>query len=175
MLLTASCFLWAGMILGISFLETPIKFTAPSVTLPIGLDVGRYVFGVFNKVEISWALLSCGLMLLAGVRRTVWLPLVIAVGVVALQAAWLLPVLMRVGMILSGQTPPPASYHLIYVVLEAIKLFAWSQQERPAFGHRQVPRIQHDRGQEYETPSGTARFVGRSSSCPCAGPSSASC
>jgi hypothetical protein len=33
MLLVASCFLWAGMILGISFLETPVKFTAPSVTL----------------------------------------------------------------------------------------------------------------------------------------------
>ncbi len=123
MLLVASCFLWAGMILGISFLETPVKFTAPSVTLPIGLDVGRHVFRVFNKVEIGWALLSCGLMLLAGVRRTSWLPLLTAWCIVALQTVWLLPVLdARVGMILSGQTPPPAAYHLIYVVLEVIKL-----------------------------------------------------
>lgn len=123
MLLTALCFPWAGMTLGISFLETPAKFAAPSVTLPIGLDVGRHVFGVFNKVEIGWALLSCGLMLLADVRRTSWLPLLTAWCIVALQTVWLLPVLdARVGMILSGQTPPPASYHLIYVVLEVIKL-----------------------------------------------------
>jgi hypothetical protein len=122
-LLVASCFLWAGMVLGISFLETPVKFTAPSVTLPIGLDVGRHVFGMFNKFEIAWALLSCGLMLSVGVRRTARLPLIAAACIVGLQTVWLLPVLdARVGLILSGQTPPPAPYHLIYVVLEVIKL-----------------------------------------------------
>ena len=63
MLLIAVCFVWAGMVLGISFLETPVKFTAPSVTLPIGLDVGRHVFGAFNKVEIVATLLICGLLI----------------------------------------------------------------------------------------------------------------
>ncbi len=86
-----------------------MKFTAPSLTLPVGLDVGRHVFGMFNKVEIVWALVVCGLMM--------------AVGVVALQTVWLLPVLdERVGMVLSGQTPPPAPYHLVYVMLEVLKL-----------------------------------------------------
>jgi hypothetical protein len=123
MLLAASCFVWAGMVLGISFLETPVKFTAPSVTLPIGLDVGRHVFGMFNKVEIGWSLLVCGLLFISRLKRAVWLPLTIAVAVVALQTTWLLPVLdARVGMILNGQTPLPASYHLIYVMLEVIKL-----------------------------------------------------
>jgi hypothetical protein len=123
MLLTALCFVWAGMVLGISFLETPVKFTAPSVTLPIGLDVGRHVFGMFNRVEIGWSLLACGLLFLSRLKPAVWLPLAAVVAVVALQTVWLLPVLdARVGMILSGQTPPPASYHLTYVVLEFIKL-----------------------------------------------------
>lgn len=62
MLLAALCFVWTGMVLGISFLETPVKFTAPSVTLPIGLDVGLHVFGAFNKVEIGGVLLACGLL-----------------------------------------------------------------------------------------------------------------
>jgi hypothetical protein len=43
-------FIWAGMLSGRSFLEAPVKFTAPSITLAIGLDVGRHVFAVFNKV-----------------------------------------------------------------------------------------------------------------------------
>ncbi len=123
MLLAASCFLWAGMILGISFLETPVKFTAPSVTLPIGLDVGRHVFGMFNKVEIIWALLVYGLMHAARGSWLSRLPLMMVVGVVLLQTVWLLPVLdERVGMVLSGQTPPPAPYHLVYVMLEVLKL-----------------------------------------------------
>ena len=128
LLLAALCFVWAGMVLGISFLETPVKFTAPSVTLAIGLDVGRHVFRVFNKVEIVGGLLACGLMLFARAgqqrRAVVWLPLAAVLLVVALQTAWLLPVLdARVGIILAGQTPPrSAPYHLVYIVLEALKL-----------------------------------------------------
>ncbi len=123
MLLTAFCFVWAGMVLGISFLETPVKFTAPSVTLPIGLDVGRHVFGVFNKVEIAAALLICGLLIGMRPQRVVWLPLAFVALVVALQSVWLLPVLdARVGMILARQIPPPAPYHIVYVGLEFLKL-----------------------------------------------------
>lgn len=127
LLLAALCFVWAGMVLGISFLETPVKFTAPSLTLPIGLDVGRHVFRVFNKVEIAGALLACGLMLFARAeqqRAVVWLPMAAVLLVVALQTGWLLPVLdARVEMILAGQTPPrSAPYHLVYIVLEALKL-----------------------------------------------------
>jgi hypothetical protein len=121
--LAVLCFMWAGMVLGISFLETPVKFTAPSVTLPIGLDIGRHVFGVFNKVEIGAALLACGLMIFGHTQRAIWLPLTTVVLVVTLQTVWLLPLLdVRVEMILNGQTPPRAPYHLVYVVLEVLKL-----------------------------------------------------
>ncbi|MBV9865979.1 MAG: hypothetical protein JO316_11545 [Abitibacteriaceae bacterium] len=123
MLLTALCFMWAGMVLGISFLGTPVKFTAPSVTLPIGLDVGRHVFAMFNKVEVGWAIVICGLMIYSRVGRAVWLPLSEVVGIVALQTWWLLPLLdARVTMILAGQTPPRAAHHIIYVVLELLKM-----------------------------------------------------
>ena len=120
------CLLWAGMILGISFLEAPVKFSAPSLTLPVGLDVGRQVFGVFNKVEVVWALAGVGLLLAhRRPRPGVWLPVVFAAVVVALQTLWLLPLLdQRVSLILAGQTPPPAPYHVVYIVLEALKLLA---------------------------------------------------
>jgi hypothetical protein len=122
-MLAAVCFLWAGMVLGVSFLATPVKFTAPSVTLPIGLDIGRHVFGMFNEVEIGWAVLACGLIVWSRPRRAVWLPLAAAVGVVLLQSAWLLPLLdARVELILRDRPAPPAPHHLVYIALELLKL-----------------------------------------------------
>jgi hypothetical protein len=44
--------LWLGMVVAISFLEAPIKFRAPAVTLPVGLGIGRLVFKALNRVEI---------------------------------------------------------------------------------------------------------------------------
>lgn len=123
MAIAVVCLVWAGMVLGISFLETPVKFTAPSVTLPIGLDIGRHVFGMFNRVEISAVLLLCGLLIFARAGRKIWLLFGALTAIVALQSVWLLPILdARVSLILSGQTPPPSPLHLIYVALEVLKL-----------------------------------------------------
>jgi hypothetical protein len=36
----AAPFVWLGMVLAISFLEAPLKFRAPGVTLPPGLGIG---------------------------------------------------------------------------------------------------------------------------------------
>jgi hypothetical protein len=41
-------FVWLGMVLAISFLEAPLKFRAPDVTLRIGLGIGRIVFRALN-------------------------------------------------------------------------------------------------------------------------------
>lgn len=117
--------IWLGMILGISFLETPVKFMAPDVTLEIGLDIGRQVFGIFNKVECGLALV---LAILVGIIRQkdrwVILPVVVWFSL-ALQTFWLLPLLDdRVGLILQGQTPPPSHLHTFYVVLEVLKAIA---------------------------------------------------
>ena len=52
----AVTFVWLGMLLAISFLETPLKFRAPDVTLRIGLGIGRLVFRALNSVEVGLAL-----------------------------------------------------------------------------------------------------------------------
>lgn len=44
--------LWVGLIIGISFIEAPLKFTAPGITIPLGLGIGRRVFLAMNIVEI---------------------------------------------------------------------------------------------------------------------------
>lgn len=47
----AATFLWLGMVAAISFIEAPLKFRAPNVTLQIGLGIGRLVFRALNTVE----------------------------------------------------------------------------------------------------------------------------
>ncbi|MBT2496117.1 hypothetical protein J7E45_10895 [Microbacterium sp. ISL-59] len=37
-----------GAIIALSFLEAPLKFLAPGVTIPIGLGIGRLVFTALN-------------------------------------------------------------------------------------------------------------------------------
>ncbi|WP_204045154.1 hypothetical protein [Acrocarpospora phusangensis] len=58
--LVAVGFVWLGMVLAISFIEAPLKFRAPDVTLRIGLGIGRLVFRALNIVE---SVIACPLRL----------------------------------------------------------------------------------------------------------------
>lgn len=51
----AVTFVWLGMVLAISFLEAPLKFRAPGVSVPIGLGIGRLVFKALNSCEVVFA------------------------------------------------------------------------------------------------------------------------
>src|SRR3954462_11203917 len=53
---TAAVFVWLGMVLAISFIEAPLKFRAPGVTLKIGLGIGRSVFRALNVFEYAFAI-----------------------------------------------------------------------------------------------------------------------
>ena len=59
-LLLAALLLWAGMVAGISFLEAPLKFTAPHITVPLGVGIGRVVFHALNKAEMALCVLALG-------------------------------------------------------------------------------------------------------------------
>jgi hypothetical protein len=48
-------FTWLGAVLGISFLETPLKFRAPGITVALGLGTGRLVFRALTVAEIVLA------------------------------------------------------------------------------------------------------------------------
>ena len=98
---------WLGMILGISFLEAPVKFMVPSVTLEIGLDIGRYVFGAFNKVECVFAIAIAILLIIVRKKDASMVSLILAWLSLVLQTVWLLPLLeARSEVIIQGQTPP---------------------------------------------------------------------
>jgi hypothetical protein len=50
--LAVAC-VWLGMVLAISFLEAPLKFRAPGVTLAVGLGIDRLVFPSWRWCGLS--------------------------------------------------------------------------------------------------------------------------
>ncbi len=115
-------FTWLGMVLAISFLEAPLKFRAPGVTVPLGLGIGRLVFRALNRVEL--ALLALVLVGVAVAPRpelvTVAAALVVLVGV---QLGVVRPGLnRRSDRVLAGEELPRSRGHLVYVALEVVKV-----------------------------------------------------
>ena len=114
--------LWIGLLLGVSFLATPVKFMAPSLSLSVALDVGRHTFMVFSWVELA---LAATLTFLASRSqdRAVLIAAAAALLLVLLQFFWLLPTLdARVEIILQGDTPPASRLHMLYIGVDTLKL-----------------------------------------------------
>jgi len=117
------CFSWFGMTAGISLLATPVRFTAPTVTRAIGLDVGRVVFTALNKAELVALIILLIVVRASGRARSWWAICGVLALVVLLQSVWLLPALVeRAALVVAGVEPPPSALHGIYSSLELAKL-----------------------------------------------------
>ncbi len=116
-------FIWFGMVGAISFLEAPLKFRAPNITLALGLGIGKIVFQMLNRIEIVFALLM--LISLFFVRPATKFALYIFGAIfvlLILQTGWLLPLLdARAEQIIAGMTALPSYNHLIYITFEILK------------------------------------------------------
>ncbi len=124
----AVVFVWLGMVLAISFLEAPLKFRAPNVTLQIGLGIGRLVFRALNTAEVVLAIV----VLVATIARPPSTGIAVALAIVfaalALQIGAVRPRLNRrsdrVLAGLSEEGAPRSRGHYIYIGLEAVKVAA---------------------------------------------------
>ncbi|MCM6775139.1 hypothetical protein NDR87_24885 [Nocardia sp. CDC159] len=115
--------LWLGMVLAISFLEAPLKFRAPNVTLAIGLGIGRLVFRALNTAETVLALALLISAFLARVSGATWVWLAAAVAVLAVQILIVRPPLTRrSNRVLAGEEGPRSHAHYWYVGLEVAKV-----------------------------------------------------
>lgn len=123
-LVAAAAFTWLGMVLAISFLEAPLKFRAPGVTVRLGLGIGRIVFGALNRVELVLALAVGGALLAAGTRPVPVLVAAVLTGcLLAVQLGCVRPVLnRRSDRVLAGEELPRSRTHLWYVALEVAKV-----------------------------------------------------
>ena len=118
----AAPFVWLGMVLAISALETPLKFRAPGITRPLGLGIGRLVFRALNAAELVLsAMLTVALIGTPGAFVTLcvtalWI-------ILLLQVVGLRPALdRRAKLIMKGETVPRSSLHHLYVGLETVKV-----------------------------------------------------
>ncbi|WHU46080.1 hypothetical protein QNM97_19030 [Gordonia sp. L191] len=123
---TAVTFVWLGMVLAISFLEAPLKFRAPGITIPLGLGIGRLVFRALNAVETAAALALIVCAVAGGwVGQPAGILAVVAVVVLAVQLVGIRPALNRRSdeVLAAGDVDGPSSHaHLIYVAAEVVKV-----------------------------------------------------
>jgi hypothetical protein len=121
---TAATFVWLGMVLAISFLETPLKFRAPGVDLRTGLAIGRLVFRALNTAEIvlAAAVLSC---LFATTPASAANAAIAGTAILLIQMFAVRPLLTRrSNRILTGAYAPRSNGHHVYIALEVGKVIA---------------------------------------------------
>lgn len=127
----AVVFSWLGMVLAISFIEAPLKFQAPGITLQLGLGIGRLVFRALNAVEIALASL---VLLAVAVDPPGPAPLTalgVAIAVLITQSVLVRPRLRRRSDAVLAAAVAPAGgmrershAHYAYAGLEVIKVVA---------------------------------------------------
>jgi hypothetical protein len=121
----AVAFVWLGMVLAISFLEAPLKFRAPNVTLQIGLGIGRMVFRALNTVELGFAIVILALVVAGPMPSRIAVAFCVAFAVLAVQLIAVRPRLTRRSdAVLAGSDAPRSRGHYAYVALEVVKAAA---------------------------------------------------
>ncbi|POX47409.1 hypothetical protein C3489_29845 [Streptomyces sp. Ru71] len=121
----AVVFTWLGMVLAISFLEAPLKFRAPGVTLALGLGIGRLVFRALNIAEAVLAVTVIVAVAAGSPTTAVTVLTAVAVVLLVVQLAAVRPVLnRRSDRILAGEEAPRSRAHLAYIACELLKVIA---------------------------------------------------
>ncbi|MBK0422599.1 hypothetical protein JD292_11005 [Leucobacter sp. CSA2] len=118
--------LWFGMIAAISFIEAPLKFQAPGITIPLGLGIGRLVFAALNIAEgailLAFTILSFWptIARVAGKRVLIWF------GLVAVYASKIVfvrpPLNARTDQVLQGADPGQSPWHYVYIACDVITM-----------------------------------------------------
>ncbi|MGV0838031.1 hypothetical protein [Mycolicibacterium thermoresistibile] len=124
----AVVFCWLGIVIAISFIEAPLKFRAPGVTLQIGLGIGRLVFRAVNSVEAVLAVAAIAGLLLGGRPLGGLIAVLVAAAALTGQLLAVRPRLSRRSDAVladpgaAGATRSRA--HYAYVALELVKVAA---------------------------------------------------
>lgn len=121
----AIIFLWLGMVIAISFLEAPLKFRAPGITIPLGLGIGRLVFRALNTVEAVLAVVLVVAIIIGELPPATVVTGSVAVVMLGIQIIAVRPALSRrTDAVLADPAAvdgPSSHAHLYYVGLEIIK------------------------------------------------------
>lgn len=123
----SATFIWIGFVCAISFMEAWLKFTAPGITIPLGLGIGRVVFHALNKVEWVLCAIIIGNYIYTLPKRfsCTMVFFSIALTVLVIETFYALPTLdARATLYIKGIFVPPSNLHFYYIVMEFIKVLA---------------------------------------------------
>ena len=127
-LAVASVFIWLGMVLAISFLEAPLKFRAPGITVQLGLGIGRLVFRALNICEGVLAAVAIAAVLLGRTSTVTVLAVLVAAAALGAQVLAVRPRLTRRSDAVLADAAVAESgrshAHVVYVGCEVVKVVA---------------------------------------------------
>lgn len=127
-LAAAAVFVWLGMVLAISFLEAPLKFRAPGITIQLGLGIGRLVFQALNICEVVLAAVALVGVILGHAPAGALIAVGIAVVCLGAQIVGVRPVLTRRSDAVLADASVAESgrshAHVVYVGFELAKVVA---------------------------------------------------
>ena len=120
----ALALVWLGMVLAISFLEAPLKFRAPGITVQLGLGIGQIVFRALNICEVVLASLIAVALVVGGGSASGTGLLGAATVVLGLQLLVVRPALRARSrkVLAQGSTGKRSKQHLWYVAFEVVKV-----------------------------------------------------
>lgn len=115
-----------GLVIGLAFLEAPLKFQAPGITTALGLGIGRLVF---FALELATAIivLLVGVLLFARPRPgrasiVIW---AVTAVILAVQSLVVRPPLnARSDVIIAGGDPGSSGLHYVYIATDVALLVA---------------------------------------------------
>jgi hypothetical protein len=118
-------FVWLGMVVAISFLEAPLKFRAPGVSLAVGLGIGRLVFRALNACEFVFAVVIAVSLFPHVQPIGVDVAIMSAIASLLIQNVLVRPLLARrTAAVLAGEDGPRSRAHYVYIALELVKVIA---------------------------------------------------
>ncbi len=108
--------IWIGMLIAIDAIEAPLKFTAPGITIPLGLGIGRRVFFALNVAEMILAVTWCVLLLKGRALRRLGKPLACAAALLLIKVLVIRPLLWSyTDAVLAGTSAGGSPVHFLYV------------------------------------------------------------
>lgn len=114
---------WLGFFMAISFMEAPLKFSAPNLSLAEGLQIGKIIFSALNKCEWAFLLIIIITCLFKNISKREFYLIAIISTVLILETAWLLPILdAGAERVIKGQPAGVPLIHWFYIFLEITKI-----------------------------------------------------
>lgn len=124
MLLAIIFILYAGLILGVSFISAPVKFMVPNLPVSLALEIGKATFHLFNKIEWVICIIAIIVASLTESNLNRWWFIGGLFVLLLIETFYLLPTLdIRIDSFIKNGSINPSIFHWLYISADVLKVF----------------------------------------------------